>query len=432
MNSVINSCCVCLNNFFDLNKLSRQDENNITLFSKLKINIPQIEWQVSYQICEPCTNLLSIVHTFRETCLKSDIVRKTQLQESHETKDEIKVENKISDDNEEDEEKKEEDEDYDDEDESDDPSDPIYSDDEKKVEVNVKLEIIRDKATLSKRKRKVSEFQCEKCSNNYNSSTVLVRHCVEEHGMNSRDVRPFVCSRCNSRFGNSSNLLQHIKYHDAVRSNMCTYCGKGFITKTDLNIHEKQHLNMREYKCETCVKSFNTHKDLRSHKLVVHTDPQLWKYFCEICNKPFPIKSNYDCHMRRHTGDKKFQCHLCDKKFTDKCVLQRHMRTHSNVRDFKCSHCDKEYKDKRVLQIHMAKIHGIGVGEIKLPSKEKKYICHMCPKAYYAKNKLTRHLYTHTGEKPFFCNICNKKFNDKSYVKQHMKKTHNIDSNNSR
>lgn len=104
------------------------------------------------------------------------------------------------------------------------------------------------------------------------------------------------------------------------------------------------------------------------------------------------------------------------------------MRTHSNVRDFKCSECEKEYKDKRVMQIHMAKVHGIGIGEIKLPSKERKYICHICPKAYFAKNKLTRHLYTHTGEKPFFCTVCDKKFNDKSYVKQHMKKTHNIDT----
>lgn len=131
--------------------------------------------------------------------------------------------------------------------------------------------------------------------------------------------------------------------------------------------------------------------------------------------------------MRRHTGDKNFQCHICDRKFTDKCVLQRHMRTHSNVREFKCTECSKEYKDKRVLQIHMAKVHEIGVGEIKLPSKERKYICHICPKAYYAKNKLTRHLYTHTGEKPFFCTICDKKFNDKSYVRQHMIKTHKTD-----
>ncbi|KAJ8951152.1 hypothetical protein NQ318_021596 [Aromia moschata] len=419
MSSSDQSCCVCLNNYLNLNQLSKPDENNVTLLTKLQTSIPQIEWRSSYRICDPCTNLLSIVHTFRETCIRSDIIRKQQLeavQDSSEQKveaeyvkyEDIKesfVENDFDNDANDD----------DDDVFEDKVDDSNYVEDVKDIKLKIKFSVSED-TSQPKRKRKVLRFQCEKCPNNYVSSTVLVKHCVQEHGMESKNVRPFACTRCKSRFGNSSNLLQHIKYHDAVRSNMCTYCGKGFITKTDLNIHEKQHLNMREYKCETCTKCFNTHKDLRSHKLVVHTDPQLWKYFCEYCNKKFPIKSNYDCHMRRHTGDKKFECHLCDKRFTDKCVLQRHMRTHSNVRDFKCSHCNKEYKDKRAW------------ARSSFPSKERKYICHICPKAYYAKNKLTRHLYTHSGEKPFFCTICDKKFNDKSYVKQHMKKSHNVDT----
>ncbi|XP_018565949.1 zinc finger protein 585A-like [Anoplophora glabripennis] len=427
MTSSEQKCCVCLNSSLTLNRLSRKDDNDISLLTKLRITMPQIEWLRTYQICEQCTNLLNIVYTFRETCIKSDNIRK-QLDTINLLKKEVgyvKTEDRqdSSEENEPDNDVK--DEDDDDEEDCNDDNDASCSDDDKDYKVNLK-DIKEESST--KRKRKVLVFHCEHCTNSYASSTLLVKHCVEQHGMEGKTVRPFVCTRCNSRFGNSSNLMQHIKYHDAVRCNVCTFCGKGFITKTDLNIHEKQHLNKREYKCETCTKCFNTHKDLRSHKLVVHTDPQFWKYFCGICSKKFPIKSNYDCHMRRHTGDKKFECHLCDKKFTDKCVLQRHMRTHSNVRDFKCSECEKEYKDKRVMQIHMAKVHGIGIGEIKLPSKERKYICHICPKAYFAKNKLTRHLYTHTGEKPFFCTICDKKFNDKSYVKQHMKKTHNIDT----
>ncbi|KAJ8928891.1 hypothetical protein NQ314_018462 [Rhamnusium bicolor] len=327
-----------------------------------------------------------LFHTFRETCIKSNIIRneilKQQLEDINEFKSEVydikPEDNQNNFENEADNDIKEDDEDENEYD-NDDPNDSSCSDeDNKNSKLNLKSEIVEVKLFIitsyslcsieepspPKRRRKVLRFQCEKCPNSYVSSTILVKHCVEEHEMKSKNVRPFACTRCSSR----------------------------------------------------------------SHKLVVHTDPQLWKYFCQICNKRFPIKSNYDCHMRRHTGDKKFECHLCNKRFTDKCVLQRHMRTHSNVRDFKCSECAKEYKDKRVMQIHMAKIHGIGIGEIKLPSKERKYICHICPKAYYAKNKLTRHLYTHSGEKPFFCTICDKKFNDKSYVKQHMKKTHNVDT----
>ncbi|CAH1981506.1 unnamed protein product [Acanthoscelides obtectus] len=417
MTNLHDNCCVCLNSILNLNKVSKIDENGVSLLTKLQSSIPQIEWHLTFRICDPCTNLLSIVHTFKERCFKSDTIRKQQMLLKQEQ--DIPESNKLLDGKtclitQDDEAVKS--------DSDNNLEDPDYSIDDT-TENNM-----NEEPRIPKRNRKSLNFVCEKCGTKYVSSTLLIKHCILDHKMTRKEIKPFGCTLCNSRFGNSSNLLQHIKYHNAVRSNMCTYCGKGFITKTDLNIHEKQHLNMREYKCEQCIKGFNTHKDLRSHKLVVHTDPQSWKYFCKICSKRFPIKSNYDCHMRRHTGDRKFECHLCQKKFTDKCVLQRHMRTHSNVRDHKCPHCEKEYKDKRVLQIHMAKIHGIGIDVIKLPNRERRYFCHICPKAYYAKNKLTRHLYTHSGEKPFLCSMCDKKFNDKSYVKQHLKKAHHIKS----
>lgn len=240
------------------------------------------EWLKAYQICEQCTNLLNIVYTFRETCIKSDNIRK-QLETINLLKKEVdyvksEEHQDSSEENEPDNDVKDEDED--DEDCNDD-NDASCSDDDKDYKVNLRgikgkslqkctyllnitinmIYFLEESST--KRKRKVLVFQCEHCTNSYVSSTLLVKHCVEQHGMESKTVRPFVCTRCNSRFGNSSNLMQHIKYHDAVRCNVCTFCGKGFITKTDLNIHEKQHLNKREYKCETCTKCFNTHKDLR-------------------------------------------------------------------------------------------------------------------------------------------------------------------------
>ncbi|CAG9770688.1 unnamed protein product [Ceutorhynchus assimilis] len=428
-------CCVCLGTNFKLNKLSAKDANEIDFHTKLKICISDIHWSTSYQICKECIKLLDISYTFRETCLKSEIIRQSEKPEPEDDPFDnknfkafyvngvsedavVKQDPEISSQEISDEKLKDEPPNEHDTEEANHEDIETYSSDpECKSE---------EHQTNPRKKRKKITFVCEKCAQTFNSSTKLVNHCIKYHDMKKIDVRPFICDRCPSRFCNSSNLLQHIKYHDAVRSNVCTYCGKGFITKTDLNIHEKQHLNKREYRCEDCGKCFNTHKDVRSHKLVVHTDANSWKYCCEICQKPFPIKSNYDSHMRRHTGDKKFECHLCQRKFTDKCVLQRHMRTHSNVREFRCSYCDREYKDPRVLRVHMAKIHGVGVGEVKIPSREKKYICHICPKSYYAKNKLTRHLYTHSGEKPYDCHICGKKFNDKSYVKQHLKKTHNM------
>ncbi|XP_050302418.1 zinc finger imprinted 3-like [Anthonomus grandis grandis] len=436
-------CCVCLGITLKLSRLSVNPENQISFQEKLKACIPEIEWLSSFYICEDCIKLLDIAYVFRETCFHSDLRRRKIKDEDVDLKI-LKTDFLVEDD--EDallqvyrpelevelppdsglEHKSAIKEEATDDDTCENLSDTgDESDDSCKPLQKVKKK--SEYEPQKKRKRKKLEFICEVCNKVYNSSIKLVSHCISDHKMKKLDVRPFGCDRCPSRFCNSSNLLQHVKYHDAVRSNMCTFCGKGFITKTDLTTHEKVHLNKREYRCDECGKCFNTHKDVRSHKLVVHTDQTTWKYRCDICEKPFPIKSNYDSHMRRHTGERKFECHLCQRKFIDKCVMQRHMRTHSNVREYKCSHCDKEYKDPGVLKVHMAKSHGIGVGQVKIPNHEKKYICHICPKSYYAKNKLTRHLYTHTGEKPFDCPICGKKFNDKSYVKQHLKKAHNMD-----
>lgn len=84
-------CCVCLNSFLDLNCLTESNGEDVSLFTKLQLNIPQVvsikyvfwfwhnrllqDWQNDFYICVPCTNLLNIVHNFRETCISSDVKR---------------------------------------------------------------------------------------------------------------------------------------------------------------------------------------------------------------------------------------------------------------------------------------------------------------------------------------------------------------------
>lgn len=74
---------------------------------------------------------------------------------------------------------------------------------------------------------------------------------------------------------------------------------------------------------------------------------------------------------------------------------------------------------------HKGKVHKIG--ETNVQQKTRKFVCHLCPKSYYAKNKLEKHLRIHSGEKPFKCPSCQKCFTDKSYIKQHLKTMHQIE-----
>ncbi|XP_018336425.1 gastrula zinc finger protein XlCGF57.1-like [Agrilus planipennis] len=274
-------------------------------------------------------------------------------------------------------------------------------------------------------KQKVVHLTCEFCEKVVGAFKKYVAHCVEEHNSNPETLKPYLCKVCKQRFSTSTHLSRHRLQHSDKKAHMCTFCGKGFKTRKDILRHEKIHTNKREVQCELCPKRFNTKNLLNSHKLVVHTDPMLWNYVCQYCGKRFPMKSNYDAHTRRHTGEKPFACHLCDKRFGDKSVLQQHFHSHSNIRAFKCDYCGKEYKSMRVLGIHLKKVHEIG--NYKIPVRKKKFTCDYCSKAFAARDKLRRHMCSHTRERPYACHICEERFTDKSYVKQHLKSVHNLE-----
>ncbi|XP_044764554.1 zinc finger protein 714-like [Coccinella septempunctata] len=410
-------CRICLLEREPL--ISLEDEGNKLKF-KLEIIIPELEWQETFRVCDACSKELDVAFNFRTKCLQSYEKILASVDDESEKDDEVIKEECDSNDNT-------------------DPSSPIPESDRENDEADINYKIKNDdkqivKTSKRSKQKKISIetpkrtrirttlYTCQECEFTCNNTTKLIKHCEETHNMSKKLIKPYSCPKCEKRFKTSTNLKQHLKYHKGTRSEICTYCGKGFITKPDLFVHEKIHFNKKTYSCEICHKSFNTHKNLGTHKLIVHTDPSLWNYVCNFCNKRFPQKSNMTAHVRRHKGEKLFECHLCQKKFYENGTLKKHIVTHSNVRNNRCSECGKEYRERRVMEIHMAKVHGIG--DVVIPIRTKKFVCHICSKAYYDRNKLTRHLYTHTGEKPFRCEVCDKGFIDKSYLANHVKNTH--------
>lgn len=274
----------------------------------------------------------------------------------------------------------------------------------------------------------VSEYSCELCSDSFPNRDNFQEHVVQIHGEDPELLKPFKCGWCTKRYVHSESLWNHVRNHPNLRRFICSFCGKGFKEKGHLQVHEQIHWNKRSFRCELCDKGFNTPKNLRTHCLLKHRDPSTWNYHCRICDHRFLMKSSYNSHMRRHMGDKPFACHLCGKAFVTKNEMLIHINSHTNVRAYKCEHCDQEYKHKKTMEMHLKKVHNLG--DAKVPIRVRKHLCTMCPKAFYDKNKLTRHTYSHTGERPFSCHVCDKKFTDKSYVKQHLKSAHNIGETN--
>ena len=56
-------------------------------------------------------------------------------------------------------------------------------------------------------------------------------------------------------------------------------------------------------------------------------------YSCEVCKKPFAIKSILKIHLKKHSDVKAFKCNVCDKGFKYKRTLDDHKKICSNIQE---------------------------------------------------------------------------------------------------
>lgn len=57
--------------------------------------------------------------------------------------------------------------------------------------------------------------------------------------------------------------------------------------------------------------------------------------------------------------------------------------------------------------------------------RSKSHQCHLCPKSFFEKFELVRHIRVHTGEKPFKCHVCGKCFKSNQSLNYHVNRIHN-------
>ena len=86
--------------------------------------------------------------------------------------------------------------------------------------------------------------------------------------------------------------------------------------------------------------------------LLQSSEELLPKYKCSYCSYSTIIRTNFETHKRRHTGEKPFTCNTCSKSFTTKGNLQVHIRVHTGERPFSCSYCLKSFAQKGKLKTH--------------------------------------------------------------------------------
>ena len=109
------------------------------------------------------------------------------------------------------------------------------------------------------------------------------------------------CQKCNQKFVS----LEYLKEHRQTHRTKCDLCEKTFRYKSNFNFHMYTHNNPPN--CDVCTKSFANYSRLAEHK-IIHTDEKPFK--CESCPKSFNNGGSLSRHRRQHDPDKK-QCEQC-------------------------------------------------------------------------------------------------------------------------
>lgn len=78
---------------------------------------------------------------------------------------------------------------------------------------------------------------------------------------------------------------------------------------------------------------------------------------CPYCGYTTKTKANLITHIRRHTGEKRFQCSYCSKRFVAKSELNMHLKIHTKEKLFNCRLCDYRTPQKPKLKVHIRKHH---------------------------------------------------------------------------
>eukprot|EP00079_Xenopus_tropicalis_P039117 XP_017952888.1 PREDICTED: oocyte zinc finger protein XlCOF7.1-like [Xenopus tropicalis] len=216
--------------------------------------------------------------------------------------------------------------------------------------------------------------------------------------------------------GNIYDENSHQSPHKSDRTNLncklrrkysCNVCNKHFSNKEDFDKHQRTHTGKNPFSCLECGKCFLNSSELTVHRRI-HTREK--PFSCPECGKCYTERSNLARHRRTHTGKKTFSCSECGKCFSNGFNVIRHQRSHTGEKPFSCSKCGRCFSHQSYLIRHQRTHTG-----------EKPFSCSECGKCFSNGSNVIRHRRTHTGEKPFSCSECGKSFSNPSHLDRHQR-----------
>ncbi|XP_053574936.1 PR domain zinc finger protein 4 [Bombina bombina] len=120
------------------------------------------------------------------------------------------------------------------------------------------------------------------------------------------------------------------------------------------------------------------------------------------CGKEFSFYSDFKSHLNSHVNN-----HLPSETLSSGTA--NHSLTPSKDRKWKCSMCPRAFSSSSKLNVHYMGHMGM-----------KPHKCEFCSKAFSDPSNLRAHLLIHTGQKNYRCGLCDKSFTQKAHLASHM------------
>ncbi|KAM4580879.1 zinc finger protein 1035 [Odontesthes bonariensis] len=318
-----------------------------------------------------------------------------------------------------------------------------------KTESSTKTEESIDQLETAE-ENKNPDLSCHFCGKCFTTASSLKRH---EH--NHRGERPYHCVECGKAFKKRAHLMGHRIVHQ--KSIQCTVCKKMLPTVGELLQHRRSHLKKGVLQCPDCPAQFqypahllrhlknHPHKNKKAHEPeegtpikpqqsleTVKEQNEPKQVQCSLCKEVFDDPHILRKHCLTHiSGSSLNQCPFCKLNFSNRRYLLRHMVIHTGDKSFSCTNCGKQFYRTMFLRLHSQKClppetsHSIteeSSDRMKIP-----HACDICPRRFYKKDRLHKHLIAHRKKSLLLCSRCGQYFGPNK-IGQH-KLTCNVKAN---
>ena len=153
---------------------------------------------------------------------------------------------------------------------------------------------------------------------------------------------------------------------------------------------------------------------------VKRAKPEILSYTCNICNKHFGKKREYQLHIKIAHLPEDAKIFPCSKCHSETFVSENELKLHfvvshpadPSTSNFECPICAKIFSSKSLLNRH----YGIHTANSYRP-----HICEICGKTFYHYSSFYAHAKIHPDIRDFKCTQCTKAFRSQSHLNRHMK-----------